>query len=182
MDCRTAEDLIQSELDAAIASDSALAEHCASCPDCASLREALRSIDAALAATAVDKAPAWLATAVMNEIARPVDARRLEPAVVTVGSVLGSVAVVTTLIRTGALAGVTGPVGRFISVANAWFDSLASAATTSPGVEAVRTFQPGDVAVGVIWALAAVGAAFLAVSALRLSKEFSLDRRRVLSR
>jgi hypothetical protein len=215
VDCRTAGDLIQRELDAATAGDPtiegrrdparrdvmtgdddrfgspiplteaeslALAEHCASCRDCSGLRDVLRSIDAALAADAVDNAPAWFANAVMREIARPVQARRLEPAVVAVASVLGAVAVVTTLIRTGALSGIAGPVSRFASIVDSWLDGIVTATTTSPGVEVVQTFQPGGVVIGFVWALAAAGAAFLAVSAFRLSKELSFGGRRVLSR
>ncbi len=197
MDCTAAESLIQKELDALVLGDDdrfgaparlsgvealALAEHCAACPECRGLRAELRSIDAALAATAVEKAPAWLPTAVMREIARPAAVRGIEPVVVTTGAVLGTVAIVTTLIRTGALSGVAGPIGRFASVVNTWIDGLTTTLTTSPGVEAVQTFQPGGVVVGIGWTLAAVAAAFLAVSALRLSKEFSLESRRVLSR
>lgn len=197
MDCTAAEWHIQRELDTMVLGDDdrfgapakltgaetrALDEHCAVCPDCADLRVELRAIDAALAANAVEKAPAWLATAVMREVSRPAATGRFEPAVVTVGAVLGSIATVTTLVRTGALAGVAGPIGRFSSSVNIWIDRLTSAATTSPGVEVVRSFQPGDVAVGVIWALAAVSAAFLAVSALRLSKELTFGARRVFSR
>jgi len=195
--CAEAEQLIQKELDTLVIGDDdrfgapaeltsaearALDEHCTTCADCAGLRAELRSIDAALVATAVEKAPAWLPTAVMREIARPVSVRRVEPVVVTAGSVLGTLATVTTLVRTGALSGVAGPVGRFASVVNGWIDGLTSTVTTSPGVEVVQTFQPGGVAVGALWAVAAIAAAFLAVSALRLSKDFSFGERRVLSR
>ncbi len=197
MDCTSAERLIQMELDALVLGDDdrfgtsarlsgaeaqALAEHCAGCPKCRGLRAELRSIDAALAATAMEKAPAWLPTAVMREIARPTAAPRLEPVVVTVGSVLGTVAAVTTLVRTGALSGVAGPIGRFSSCLDSWLDGIVSATTTVPGVEAVQSSVPVGVAAGVVWTVVAVGTAFLAVSAYRLSKELSLDARRAFSR
>ncbi len=197
MDCTAAERLIQKELDALVLGDDdrfgspaqlsadearALAEHCAACHECRGLRAELQSIDAALAETAVEKAPAWLPTAVMREIAHPAPARRFEPVVVTVGSVLGTVAAVTTLVRTGVLSGVAGPVGRFSAIANSWFDTIVSATTTSPGVEAVQSSVPAGVITGGAWAIVAVGAAFLAVSAYRLSKELSLDVRRAFSR
>ena len=192
MDCRSAERLIQRELDALVMGDddrfagperlsaadaTVLEEHCAVCPDCAGLRAELRSIDAVLAGDAVVKAPAWFATAVVREIRQPAGVRRIEPVVVSVASTLGSIAVVTSLVRTGAFAGSSGFIGRLSSVMDAWFDRVVSAISTSPGVEAVQTFQPGEVGFGVMWALAAAGAAFLAVAALRLSKELSFDRR-----
>lgn len=203
MDCTAAERLIQRELDALVLGDddrfggpgrltapegltadqsAALEQHCASCVECASLRAELRSVDAALAETAVEKAPAWLPTAVMREIARPADVRRVEPVVTTTGAVLGTIAAATTLIRSGALSGVAGPVGRFAAVVNGWVDGLTTTATTSPGLEVIETFQPGGVVIGVVWGLVAIGVAFLAISALRLSKELSFGSRRVLSR
>jgi len=197
VDCTAAERLIQKELDALVLGDDdrfgapaqlsgdeafALDEHCAACSECQGLRTELRSIDAALAATALERAPAWLPTAVMREIARPAAARRFEPVVVTVGSVLGTVAAVTTLVRTGALSGVAGPIGRFSAVLNSWFDGIVSATTSAPGVEAVQNSVPVGVATGFVWTIVAVGAAFLAVSAYRLSKELSLDPRRAFSR
>ena len=192
MDCRSAERLIQRELDALVMGDddrfagperlsaadaTVLEEHCAVCSDCARLRAELRSIDEVLAGDAVVKAPAWLASAVMREIGQPAGVRRIEPVVVSVASTLGSVAIVTTLVRTGVFARSSGLVGRLSSVVDAWLDRVVSPISTSPGVEAMQTFQPGEVGFGVMWALAAAGAAFLAVAALRLSKEFSFEWR-----
>jgi len=197
VDCTAAERLIQKELDALVLGDDdrfgaparlsgaearALAEHCAACPECRDIRAELRSIEEALAATAVEKAPAWLPTAVMREIARPATARRTEPVVVTVASALGIVATATTLVRTGLLSGVAGPLGRMAVAVDSWLDGIVSATATSPGVEAIQGSVPTDVVIGVVWTVVAVGACFLAVSAYRLSKELSLDARRAFSR
>jgi anti-sigma factor RsiW len=95
MDCRSALELIDIELDGELAPKdaTALSEHLRSCAECARERELLLAVDRALAAAPLERAPAGFEQAVRSEIARRAEVRaRIDSVVLPVAGGLAAVA------------------------------------------------------------------------------------------
>ncbi len=187
MDCREAEVLIQLELDRALLGDddrfaaaevpsktTSLDEHINGCPSCAALRRGLVAIDAALRSAPVEKAPVWLADAVMSEIAGISTARRLAVPLALSGAVaVGVTGSIFVLVRSevGQTAGRA--LGTFWNALSSLLGSAQDAVTGSAGFQAAQGSPVGDVVLGVLWGLVAVSVAFIAISGLRTARELT---------
>jgi len=177
MDCGRVRELLEDELDGAIAPDDArcLEQHVAACPACARERKLLMEIDAALSETPLESAPRWLPMAVGREIAREaVVERRVEPVAVGIAAAVGVVSTVVAIVRaTGQVAAEPlGNVGsRFVTGLTSFMESL----MTMPGVPTAWSEDPGIA--GFVWGLAIVLFAFAAVSLFRFSRQLSVEWR-----
>lgn len=173
MDCRRVRELLEDELDGALAPDDAraLEEHTAACPACAREREILAEIDTALSQAPLENAPRWLPMAVAREIAREsVVERRVEPVAVGIASAVGAVSAVVVIVRAAG-----GPLGQVVSRAVTGLGSFMESLMTMPGVPTAWSENPGIV--GSAWGLAIALFAFLAVSLYRYSRQLSLEWR-----
>ncbi len=187
MDCRKAEALIQMELDRALAGDddrfsttvdssemALLDDHIGGCPRCAALRRGFVAIDAALRSAPIEKAPVWLAAAVMSEIAETSTARRFTvPLGLYTTVAVGVAGAVLVLVRSG-----TGQVaGRALGVLSNALSSLLGSAqdaiTSSAGFQTAQASQMGDVAFGILCGLVAVSVASIAILGLRTARELT---------
>jgi len=143
-----------------------LLRHLGSCEDCRAEYELLCRLDTILAESSVERAPARLVDAVVEEVS--LHARRLQ-----------------VLERVWVLAGV--PIGlvsvgvavRAVITAERGLGTTAAGALSglsAPLVEGLsaRVVDFGPDVQGVIWALAAAALSLLAVTALRLSRERAL--------
>ncbi len=177
MDCRRVRELLEDEIDGALAADDArvLDEHIAACPGCAREREALAEIDAALSDAPIEAAPRWLPMAVAREIARESAVRRrVEPIAVGIAAGVASVSTVVAIVRSAGPAA-AGPLGDAASRVAIGLRSLMESLMTMPGVPTAWSEHPGIA--GFVWGLAIAAVAFVAVSAFRFSREISLEWR-----
>ncbi len=187
MDCREAEVLIQLDLDRALLGDddrfaaaevpsktAFLNEHIDGCPRCAPLRRGLVAIDAALRSAPVEKAPVWLADAVMSEVAETSTARRLAiPLALSASVAVGVTGSVFVLVRSEAGQTTGRALGTFWNALSSLLVSAQDAVTGSAGFQAAQGSPVGDVVLGVLWGLVAVSVAFIAVSGLRTARELT---------
>jgi anti-sigma factor RsiW len=173
MDCMRARELLEDELDGALAPDEAraLEEHVAACPACARERALLAEVDAVLSETPVGSAPRWLPMAVARAIAREsVVERRVEPLVVGIASAAGAVSTVIAIVRAAG-----GPLGEVAARAGARAGSFMESLMTMPGVPTAWSENPGIA--GFVWGLAIASFALVAVSLYRYSRQLSIEWR-----
>ncbi len=178
MNCELCRSLIQKELDGEISATElgGLESHVSSCEDCRSERAAYLAIDQILGEAPLVRGPAWMADAVIGEIAKRRSARRfVEPLVI--GASAGAATVATAFALTRYLSPETRQtlsetVARsFRPVA----DLLAAVAERVPGAEVAAAGGPG--LHGVVWGLAVVAVAVLAFVALRSSRQLVCELR-----
>jgi anti-sigma factor RsiW len=177
MDCGRARELVEDELDGALApiDARALEEHLASCPTCARERALLAEIDAALSEAPIESAPRWLPMAVAREIARESAVeRRVEPIAVGVAAAVGVASAAVAIVRAAAPS-VAGPLGNAASRVIKGLGSFMESLMTTPGVPTAWSENPGIA--GFAWGLAIGLVAFLAVSVYRFSRQPSLEWR-----
>ena len=182
MNCELCRSLIQKELDGEIspAELDRLGAHVSGCDDCRSERAAYLAIDQVLGEAPVVRGPAWMADAVMGEVARRRSVRRfVEPLVI--GASAGAATVAAAFALSRYLSPETrqtlseGIVRSFRPVT----DLIAPLAERMPGAEAGAGGGPG--LHGVVWGLAAVAIAVLAIVALRSSRQLICELREVPS-
>lgn len=177
MECSSARMLIELELDGALSASEFedLEAHVLTCEACRHERAVLLALDRALAEESLVAAPKWMPNAVIGEITRSEAVGRIgEPIGVGVAVGAAAVAVAVALVRTV----------RWDVIAQLWrdladsfqraLDPVVSPLTNMPGFLTTWSEEPGIN--GLVWALAAAVAAFLAISTLRLAKEPTVER------
>ncbi len=193
MDCREAEILIQTELDRALMGDddrfgategpsrmTLLEEHTDRCPRCAALRLEYAAIDAALRSAPVDRAPVWLAAAIMSEIAETSTARRFaRPVGLSATVAAGLAGAVLVLVRSGTGQAAGRALGALSSAISSLLGSVLDVIAGSPGLQAA---QGSDMAFGVLWGLVTVSVVFIAISGFRMARELTSELQPVFPR
>ena len=181
MTCEQARSLIQDKVDGLVgeADSTALTLHLDRCAACRDELRALLAIDAVLRDPAVADAPSWLSDAVVDEIGRRAAARR------RIGRIaVGAGAPAAAAGATAALRYLLGPEAgsalraRLAEVAAGVWQPVSetlSAAARPPGFATSWSQNPG--VQGFVLAMAAASLALLAVIALRLSKQLTLESR-----
>lgn len=177
MECSSARVLMQLALDGAMSAAELedLNGHLLTCPACRHERAVLLALDRALAEEFLVAAPKWMPDTVLSEITRSSAVGRIgEPIGVGVAVGAAAVAVTVALVRTV----------RWDVIAQLWqnladsfqraLDPVVSPLTNMPGFLITWSEEPGIN--GLVWALAAAVAAFLAISTLRLAKEPTVER------
>ncbi len=182
MNCELCRSLIQKELDEEIspAESGRLEMHVSGCGDCRSERAAYLAIDQVLGETPLVRGPAWMADAVMGEVARRRAVRRfVEPLVV--GASAGTATVATAFALTRYLSPETrqalseGVARSFHSVVGLF----GPVAESLPAADLATAGGPG--LHGVVWGFAAVAVAVLALVALRSSRQLICELRETTS-
>jgi len=182
MNCELCRSLIQKELDGEIspAELGRLETHVSNCGDCRSERAAYLAIDQVLGEAPLVRGPAWMADAVLGEVARRRAVRRfVEPLVI--GASAGTAAIATAFALT-----------RYLSpeTRQALNDGIARSFQSATGLFApvAESLPAADVAtaggaglLGVLWGLATVAVAVLAVVALRSSRQLMCELRETQS-
>lgn len=178
MRCEEFQELMQREVDGLLSSADAarLEAHLASCAFCRRELELLRGVDAALREESLVEAPSGLVPATMALIAEREARRRMTERVVLwgAGATAGGFAVAS-LVRAVRNADVG---ERFTTAVNRTLTALPQPPlpdVETPGLIQRAMENPG--VLGVLWTLAVVGAAFLAVVLLRASRQLSLEWR-----
>ena len=172
MDCGRARELMNDALDGITASSdlAPLSDHLEECERCRDEMALALSIDRALVEELPARAPAWLGVAVSRAITRREETQGLiQTALVTAG--IASAAVGTWLAVRATLAGVDlsrveSGAGRLLAPVAT---KLGALSTLTPGLPTSWSGNPGVFGVGL--ALAAVSAAFIAITALRSARE-----------
>jgi predicted anti-sigma-YlaC factor YlaD len=172
MDCGRAREIMDDALDGSVApSDSAfLALHLEECGRCRDEMALARSIDRVLVEELPARASARLGDAVSRAITRREETQGLiQTALVTAG--IASAVVGTYLALRATLAGVDlsrveGGAGRLLAPVAT---KLGALSTLTPGLPTSWSGNPGVFGVG--FALAAVSAAFIAITAVRSARE-----------
>lgn len=180
MTCEEARTLIQDKVDGLLtAADSAVLDgHLETCTGCGAELEALLAIDAALDGATLVPAPRWLPDAVADEIHRRASVRaRIERTAIGAGSVAAAAGVAVAIRSLVAPSGGAAGARLADAAARSWqpVGETLGAATRAPGFLTSLSQNPG--VQGFVLALAAAALALLAVLALRLSKQLSLEWR-----
>ena len=182
MNCELCSSLIQKELDGEIspAELGRLETHVSGCGDCRSERAAYLAIDQVLGEAPLVRGPAWMADAVMGDVARRRAVRRfVEPLVF--GASAGAATVATAF----ALGRYLSPETRQIlseGISRSFrpvTDLFAPVAESLPVADVGAAGGPG--LHGVVWGLAAVAVAVLAIVALRSSRQLICELRETTS-
>ena len=177
MDCRRVRELLEDELDGALApvDARALEKHIAACPACAREREVLAEVDAALCEAPLESAPRWLPMAVAREIARESAVQsRVEPVGVAVAAGVAFASTAVAIVRSAGQAAAD-PLGETASRAVSGLGSFMESLMTMPGIPTAWSENPGIA--GFAWGLSIAVVAFLAVSLYRFSRQPSLEWR-----
>lgn len=179
--CQEARIFIHDSIDGLLTeADSKLLEgHLGRCPCCRAELAELSAIDAALAGVRITPAPRWLSDAVAAEIDRRAVTRRIvERIAFGVGAPAAAVAAVVALRPLAAPGGGSATTARLAgALARVWspLDNGLAAMTRSPGFSTSWSQNPG--VQGFVLALAVASLALLAVVALRLSKQLTIECR-----
>jgi anti-sigma factor RsiW len=178
MKCAATRELIQKELDGTLSSEGAraLVEHVEACEACRLERETMRAIDSALGGEPIARAPAWLESSVLSEIAgRAAAGRRVDSVVLGVACGTAALAAGFGVARAVSWEAVAAGTERFLTAARGLVAPLADLTERAPDFVTVWSNEPG--AVGFLLALAAAATAFITISALRAAKQLTLELR-----
>jgi len=176
--CSDARELIEARIDGVLDAvrERELRSHLASCPECRHAHAVLSAIDSALDEVSVSQAPPWLVGSTMSAIARRESSREtLERVLLWAAGLTAGGFGVASVIRAVRIATVGTALTEAASRTAAAFPQPAVPNVETPGL--LQQLAESPSVAGVLWALAIVGAAFLAIQFLRTSRQLALELR-----